>query len=124
MLSAGERTVALFFGLIAYESLSSWFPTYDRELSRYSPGRMMWHPLAEEAARRGITRLDLGYGQDQYKFGLANASYPVVGGAVWASRSERAARGIYRRLHRRATGLPAGSEGEGGSMAEFAETAW
>jgi CelD/BcsL family acetyltransferase involved in cellulose biosynthesis len=124
VLSAGERVVALFFGLIAYESLCSWFPTYDRELSRYSPGRMMWHPLAEEAARRGITRLDLGYGQDEYKIGLANASYPVIGGAVWASRCEQAARSVYRRLHRRATGLSGGAEGEGGSMAGLAEAAW
>jgi CelD/BcsL family acetyltransferase involved in cellulose biosynthesis len=124
VLSAGERTVALFFGLIAYQSLSSWFPTYDGELGRYSPGRMMWQPLAEEAARQGITRLDLGYGQDQYKFGLANASYLVAGGAVWASRCERAVRGAYRRLHERATGLSGKAQGEGGSMAELAESAW
>jgi CelD/BcsL family acetyltransferase involved in cellulose biosynthesis len=103
VLSAGERTVALFFGLISHSGLFSWFPAYDRELSRYSPGRMMWQPLAEEAACRGITRLDLGYGQDDYKFGLANASYTVAGGAVWASRWEQAARGIYRRLHAGAT---------------------
>ncbi len=124
VLTAGERTVALFYGLIAHGSLSSWFPTYDRELGRYSPGRMMWQPLAEEAALRDITRLDLGYGQDQYKFGLANASYLVAGGAVWASRCERAARGAYRRLHERATGLSGKASGEGGSLSELAESAW
>lgn len=127
VLSAGERAVALFFGLIAHDSLSSWFPTYDRELSRFSPGRMMWQPLAEQAASQGITRLDLGYGQDQYKFGLANASYPVAGGAVWASRCEQAARSVYRRLRERGGRRPglAGEAGsEGGDMAELTETAW
>ncbi len=124
VLSAGERTVALFFGLIAHGGLSSWFPAYDRELSRYSPGRMMWQPLAEEAACRGITRLDLGYGQDQYKFGLANASYLVAGGAVWANRCEQAVRSVYRRLHGRAAGLSGGAESERGDMAQLAETAW
>lgn len=124
VLAAGDQAVALFFGLIANQSLSSWFPTYDRELGRYSPGRMMWQPLAEEAARRGMTRLDLGSGQDQYKSGLANASYLVAGGAVWASRCERAARGAYRRLHERGTG-PSGRPREGKvNVAELAETAW
>jgi len=106
------------------QPLSSWFPTYDRELSRYSPGRMMWQPLAEEAACRGITRLDLGYGQDQYKFGLANASYLVAGGAVWANRCEQAVRSVYRRLHGRAAGISGGAESERGDMAQLAETAW
>jgi CelD/BcsL family acetyltransferase involved in cellulose biosynthesis len=127
VLSAGERTVALFFGLIAHGGLSSWFPTYDRELSRFSPGRMMWQPLAEQAASRGITRLDLGYGQDPYKFGLANASYLVAGGAVWASRCEQAVRSVYRRLHERgsrAPGLAGRADGEREDMAELAETAW
>src|SRR6266581_3264291 len=127
VLSAGERTVALFFGLIAHGGLSSWFPTYDRELSRFSPGRMMWQPLAEQAASRGITRLDLGYGQDPYKFGLANASYLVAGGAVWASRCEQAVRSVYRRLHERgsrAPGLAGRADGERDDMAELAETAW
>jgi CelD/BcsL family acetyltransferase involved in cellulose biosynthesis len=101
VLCAGDRAVALFFGLIAHGSLSSWFPTYDRELGRYSPGTMMWQPIAEQAACRGITRLDLGYGQDEYKFGLANASYAVAGGAVWASRWEQAARHVYRELRAR-----------------------
>jgi hypothetical protein len=59
---------------------------------------MMWQPIAEEAACRGITRLDLGYGQDECKFGLANASYAVAGGAVWAGRWEQAARRVYRKL--------------------------
>jgi CelD/BcsL family acetyltransferase involved in cellulose biosynthesis len=127
VLSAGERTVALFFGLIAHGGLSSWFPAYDRELSRYSPGRMMWQPLAEKAACRGITRLDLGYGQDQYKFGLANASYVVAGGAVWASRCEQAARSGYRRLRGRASrarGLSGGTEIGREDTAELVETAW
>ncbi len=59
----------------------------------------MLFALAEEAANRGIARIDFGGGQDSYKFSLANASYTVAGGAVWASRWEQAARSLYRRLH-------------------------
>jgi CelD/BcsL family acetyltransferase involved in cellulose biosynthesis len=124
VLSAGERAVALFFGLIAHGGLSSWFLTYDRELSRYSPGRMMWQPLAEEAACRGITRLDLGYGQDQYKFGLADASYLVVGGAAGLTGASRR----YAASTDGRTGEPpvfsGGAESERGDMAQLTKTAW
>jgi CelD/BcsL family acetyltransferase involved in cellulose biosynthesis len=51
----------------------------------------------EEAARRHITRIDMGAGQDSYKSRLTNASYPVAGGAVWVIPGERAARALYRR---------------------------
>jgi CelD/BcsL family acetyltransferase involved in cellulose biosynthesis len=98
VLLAGERIVAVHLGLLGPRGLSSWFPSYDGELSRFSPGMMMWFPIAEEAASRGVTRIDFGYGQHDYKFRLANDSYPVAGGAVWASRTDEVARKIYRRL--------------------------
>jgi hypothetical protein len=59
---------------------------------------MLWLPLAKAAEERGISQIDLGAGQDTYKFGLSNDSYMVAGGAVWVSRAETAARKIYRRL--------------------------
>lgn len=99
VLLAGDQTVAIHLGLQGPRGLSSWFPSYDSELSRFSPGLMMWYPIAEEAANRGIMLIDFGYGQHDYKFRLANGSYPVAGGAVWASRIEELARGAYRRAH-------------------------
>ena len=55
--------------------------------------------IAEEAARRDFTRIEIGAGQDSYKSRIANASHPVAGGAVWVIPGERAARGLYRRLY-------------------------
>jgi CelD/BcsL family acetyltransferase involved in cellulose biosynthesis len=101
VLLAGERTVAVHLGLLGPRGLSSWLPSYDSELSRFSPGMMMWYPIAEEAASRAITLIDFGYGQHDYKFRLANGSYPVAGGAVWASRAEQLAREAYRRVYGR-----------------------
>jgi len=99
VLSAGEQAVAGNLGLLGPWGLIGWFLSYDVALSRFSPGTIMLFALAEEAANRGIARIDFGGGQDSYKFSLANASYPVAGGAVWASRREQAARSLYRRLH-------------------------
>lgn len=101
VLSAGDRAVAVHLGLLASWGLSGWFTSYDPGLSRFAPGTMLWHPLAAAAAQRGVARIDLGHGQENYKFALSNDSYPAAGGAVWASRAEAAARRLYRRLRRR-----------------------
>lgn len=67
-------------------------------LTTAAPGLMLWLPLAQAAGERGIGHIDLGAGQDTYKFGLSNDSYLVAGGAVWVSRAETAARKTFRRL--------------------------
>jgi CelD/BcsL family acetyltransferase involved in cellulose biosynthesis len=98
---AGEKPIARFMGILAQRRLSAWFASYDPDLSRFSPGMLMYLALAEEGAGRGITLIDLCSGQDVYKFHLANDSYPVAAGAVWVSRTEDAARKVYRRLMHR-----------------------
>ena len=100
VMRAGERPVAAHVGLIGPWGLTWWFPSYDDSLSRFSPGTIMLFSIAEEAANRGIVRIDLGGGQDSYKFSVANGSYLVAGGAVWASRVEETARRVYRTLRK------------------------
>jgi len=128
VVSAGEKPVARFMGMLSGGRLSDWFAAYEPEFSRFSPGTMMYLVLAEECVNRGIDLIDLCPGQDLYKFHLANDSYQVAAGAVWVSRAEAAARKLYRQhlyapshYHRipawvrsRADALaPSGSPGEG-----------
>jgi len=96
VMFAGERPIANVLGLAGPAGLCAWFSSYDPDWQQFSPGTIMWYLLAEQAVARGITQIDFGGGQDGYKFSLANTSYPVAGGAVWASRVERAVRGFYR----------------------------
>jgi CelD/BcsL family acetyltransferase involved in cellulose biosynthesis len=112
VLRAGDRVLAVRSGLTCPGVLSGWFTGHDPEMKRFSPGTLILLASAEEAARRDITRFELGAGQDAYKSRLCNGSYPVAGGAVWAIPGERAARGLYRRLYldRKA---PAGRRGTG-----------
>jgi len=98
VLCAGEQVVAAHLGLLGPVGLCSWMPSYDPDLSRFSPGLLMWMPLIEEASERDVARIDLGYGQHSYKFDLANDSYPVAGGAIWASKLEQQAWKVYRRF--------------------------
>lgn len=98
VLVAGEQPVAIHLGLLGPHSLAGWFMSYDPALSRFAPGLILWLPLAKAAQERGINQIDLGAGQDTYKFELSNGSYMVAGGAVWASRAEAVGRTIFRRL--------------------------
>jgi CelD/BcsL family acetyltransferase involved in cellulose biosynthesis len=97
-LLAGDQPVAVSCNLVGWHGLSGWFTAYDPGAARFSPGMIMTFAIAEEAARRGITRLDLAPGPFAYKYRLANDSYPVAGGAVWAWRAEQAGRQLYRRF--------------------------
>jgi CelD/BcsL family acetyltransferase involved in cellulose biosynthesis len=112
VLFAGERAVAAHLGLQGPHGLAGWLPSYDRDLSRFSPGMIMILGLVEEAAGRGVSRIDMGSGQFDYKFRLATGSYPVAGGAIWASRAEEAARSLYRRFVMK----EGRDDGEGGGM--------
>jgi CelD/BcsL family acetyltransferase involved in cellulose biosynthesis len=98
VLSAGGRDVAVHFGIMGPRGLCWWFPTYDPEMDSFSPGIMLVMAVAEEAAARSIPGIDLGYGQDSWKFSLATRSYSVAGGGVWANPFEAAARTLYRRV--------------------------
>ena len=109
VLSAGGRPVAINLGMTGPRGLAGWFAAYDHDLGRFSPGTLLILAVAEEAAARGISYYDLGYGQHSYKLRLANTSYPVAGGAVWVRRAEELARRIYRQriLARRVPGSDA-----------------
>ena len=97
VLRAGDQMVAVSSSLTCPGVLCGWFTTYDHDMGKYSPGMTALIATLEEAARRHITRIDMGAGQDSYKSRLTNASYPVAGGAVWVIPGERAARALYRR---------------------------
>ncbi len=80
----GDRLAAVEFGLVAADIYHSWFPAYDPELSRYSPGLLLLHGLMDKAPGRGLQRIDLGSGGDHYKKYYANAAAPLAPGRVLA----------------------------------------
>lgn len=66
-LSAGGRVLARHLGLLHEGNLSYWFPVYDREAQKVSPGRMLlWHTLMATDAH-GIRLIDRGGGDSQAK---------------------------------------------------------
>jgi CelD/BcsL family acetyltransferase involved in cellulose biosynthesis len=76
------RPVAMHFGMRSERRLSLWFPAYDVELGRYSPGLLLFFELARQAPGNGIGLLDLGKGDEEYKQSLKSWDYEVAEGAL------------------------------------------
>lgn len=66
-LSAGGRVLARHLGLLHAGHLSYWFPVYDPEAQKVSPGRMLLWQTIRAADRHGITWIDRGEGDSQAK---------------------------------------------------------
>ncbi|MGP9020440.1 GNAT family N-acetyltransferase [Streptomyces sp. BR1] len=82
VLYAADRPVAAHFGLRSRTVLSCWFPSYDPEFAKYSPGLVLHLRIAEAAAWAGIGMLDLGRGAAEYKDALKTGEIPVHEGAA------------------------------------------
>ncbi len=90
VLYAGGRPLAAHFGLRSTTVLACWFPAYDPDFAKYSPGLILHLRMAEAAAAEGIGMLDMGRGPAEYKDSLKTGELPVYEGA--ATRPGRAPR--------------------------------
>ena len=93
VLYAGAHLVAVHLGLRSREVLHWWITAYNPEFSRYSPGAVLLVRLCEEAARRGLQRIDLGKGDEHYKGTFQSGAEPLASGAICTS----AWNGMYQR---------------------------
>jgi CelD/BcsL family acetyltransferase involved in cellulose biosynthesis len=82
VLYAADRPIAAHFGLRSRTVLSCWFPAYDPEFAKYSPGLILHLRMAEAAAAAGIGMLDLGRGAAEYKDALKTGGLRVHEGAA------------------------------------------
>lgn len=81
VLYVADRPVAAHFGLRSRTVLSCWFPSYDTDFARYSPGLILHLRMAEGAAAEGIGMLDLGRGAAEYKDALKTGELRVYEGS-------------------------------------------
>lgn len=87
VLWAGDKLVAMHIGMQTENILHYWFPVFDPKFSKYSPGTELLLRVAKQASEWGIEKLDLGYGDDPYKFRFANATETVNCGLITDSSS-------------------------------------
>ena len=72
VLFAGDTPIALHFGMEENDLLHYWFPVYDPRYDFGSPGTQLFLDVADEALRRGVSAIDMGYGEQPYKHKLTN----------------------------------------------------
>jgi CelD/BcsL family acetyltransferase involved in cellulose biosynthesis len=85
-LYAGDQWIASHFGIMSNGNLNLWFPVYNPEFSRYSPGRLLLHHIVESCREHGFHTLDRGEGDTPRKREIANEEYQLYRG-VWQNGS-------------------------------------
>lgn len=91
-LYAGPHLLAAHFGIRSGAVLHWWFPVYDPEFSNLAPGWMLLRELVMAAPALGITRIDLGRGEDEYKRRAKTGEVFVSQGLVTKSSARKALR--------------------------------
>lgn len=80
---AGDSLIAIHMGMRSRWVWNWWFPRHDSDYHSYSPGIMLRIFAAEHAAEMGLSRLDLGKGDETtYKPALSSGTIPVSVGSV------------------------------------------
>ncbi len=79
-LSAGDELLAVDFSLRSPSVYAGWFVTYNRDFEHFSPGAVRWWYVAEACAWAGVSWIDLGCGDEEYKQKLATRHGEVLEG--------------------------------------------
>ena len=107
VLRAGDQIVASHYGILEHGLLHYWFPAYDPQYRRYSPGTGLFCSLVKNASAHGIWCVDMGYGEQSYKPKQTDATGSVAKGCIADSRVYRQFRCVETRVVNAAKKLPA-----------------
>jgi CelD/BcsL family acetyltransferase involved in cellulose biosynthesis len=91
-LHAGPHLLAAHFGIRSGSVLHWWFPVYDPEHAKLSPGWILLRELVKATPQLGITRIDFGRGEDEYKRRAKTGETHVAQGVVTRSTAKRTLR--------------------------------
>lgn len=89
-LHAGDRLLARHLGLRCNGMLNYWFPVYDPEAQKVSPGRLLLWNLLKQADSFGIRFIDRGEGDSEAKRDFSTGTQ-LFGRANWFAGTPRAA---------------------------------
>jgi CelD/BcsL family acetyltransferase involved in cellulose biosynthesis len=78
----GDRLAAIELMLRSRDVLHGWFPAYDPELGKYSPGVILSYELARTMPGRGLRRYHMGKGETRHKSTFATGAIPLASGSV------------------------------------------
>jgi len=82
VLKARGQVIAAEAGLLSGDAYHLWFPVYDPDFARYSPGSLMTFETLRALAAQGVRTVDFGPAEDDYKRLYADPGQPVWEGQV------------------------------------------
>lgn len=82
VLYAGDSIAAVHLGMRSENVLHWWFPGYNRDFARYSPGSLLLVEIMRQCSQHGIGLIDLGKGDDPYKDRFKTSEIRVAEGSV------------------------------------------
>jgi CelD/BcsL family acetyltransferase involved in cellulose biosynthesis len=94
VLYAKGEVVAGHFGLRSKTTWHWWFPAYNPQFEKYSPGLILILKMLENIAQSGTNIIDFGKGDQDYKLHLMNGSIAVAEGSVEVSTALSLARSL------------------------------
>ena len=77
-----DKIVAAHMGMRTEKVLHYWFPTYNAEYNKYSPGGVLLLHIAKALSKDNVEYIDLGKGEDAYKTKFSNGQIGLVEGSV------------------------------------------
>jgi CelD/BcsL family acetyltransferase involved in cellulose biosynthesis len=107
-LHIGDRLVAAHFGIRSHHVLHWWFPVYDPAYAQLSPGWILLRELVAATPGLGVSRIDLGRGDDEYKRRAKTGEILVSQGIVTRSSTRRMLRRVRYTTINAAKASPAG----------------
>ena len=81
-LYLGEQLVAVEMGLRSGSTYHSWIPAYAPEFSSVSPGLLLLNGIIERAEELGISYIDLGLAEQNYKKYFGDFDTPTASGRL------------------------------------------
>ena len=81
-LHSGQTWMATCLSLAYKDVLHIWFPAYNSEYHRFSPGHVLFFKLFEHATSLGFRIFDFGEGASQYKRAYRGEDYVLLKGRL------------------------------------------
>lgn len=91
-LSIGDQPIAYHFGMQCQQVLHSWFPVYNTQFHKYSPGLLLLLNIIQSCEQYDCMQIDLGDGAKRFKLSLRNRTLPITSGSIESGNLTRTIR--------------------------------
>ena len=81
-LMAGDCLVAVHLGMICHNRMAAWFPAFNPDYAKYSPGLLVLLQILRHCEQWGIQRVDFGNGELAFKDRFKTGETVVLEGIV------------------------------------------